>query len=244
MGTTEQWVGANDSGEQALQDLDAARLFRSVESPTWSVWRLPFEPDVDRFEERARRVSASGSSSPMLFLWIQDSDFAAILCVDANGDLSRAVLRAEAADAYLEGRAFLNRTADQGNDLITLLAAWSASGPHSVDSEVLRAGLHPESPSVDDDVLGLLETLGLGAPSTEPAAEEGLVMALQGKMLVGGRELDMHDLPYFMGMGRDAQGESFVGVWRRGEAAPPVERFAAGDYVSAHSRVLQLSGIE
>jgi hypothetical protein len=244
MGTTEQWVGAPDSAEQALQDLHAARLFRSVESPTWSVWRLPFEPDVDRFEERARRVSSSGFSSAMLFLWIQDSDFAAILCIDAYGDLSRAVLRAEAADAYLEGRAFLVRTEHPGNDPIARLVAWSASGPHSVDPDDLRAALHPESPSVDDDVLGLLEALGLGASTTEPAAEEGLVMALEGRMQVRGREVDMRDLPYFMGMGHDAQGESFVGVWRRGEAAPPIERFAPGDYVSAISRVLKLSGIE
>jgi len=242
MGTTEQWVAARDSAEQALQDLHADRLFGSIES-AWSVWRVSFEPDVDKFEERARRIWASGSPSAWLFLWLQDSDFAAVLCVDAHGGMSRAVLRADAAGGYKEGRAFLDRIGQQ-DDPIAPLAAWSANGPRELAADDLRAALRPESPVVDDDVLGILGALGLGAPSTEPAAGEGLVMPLEGKTRVGGQEVDMRDLPYLIGTGRDAQGNSFVGVWRRGEAGPPIERFAAGDYRSAHLRVLQLSGIE
>jgi hypothetical protein len=107
MGTTEQWVAAPDSAGPLIERRGATALQVPRGTQGWGVWKLPFEADVGRFEERALGLVVDASTS-MLFVWIQDSDFAAILGVDV-GEVHRAVLRVGAADEYLEGRQFLDR---------------------------------------------------------------------------------------------------------------------------------------
>ena len=178
----------------------------------------------------------------MLFAWIQDSDFAAILAAD-GGEVHRTVLRVEAASDYLEGQQFLDRLDPTEIDSLEGIANWSRTGPRPVEARDLNRALDPDSPVVDDEVLALLHVLGIAVTEARHFDETELVLPFQGKTMVAGREVDTSKLPYLMGIGRDAGGNSFVGIWKRGEQAGPLERFPAGDFASAHARVLQLSEI-
>jgi hypothetical protein len=242
MGTTEQWVAAPDSASPLIERRGATALQVPRGIQGWEVWKLPFEADVGRFEERALGLVEDASTS-MLFVWIQDSDFAAILGVDV-GEVHRAVLRVGAADDYLEGRHFVDRLDPTEIDSLDGIADWSRTGPRPVEARDLNKALDAHSPVVDDEVLALLGVLGIAvteAPHTDPTE---LVLPIEGKAMVAGREVDLSKLPYFLGIGRDADGDSFIGIWKRGDQTQPPERFPAGDFVAAHARLLQLSEID
>jgi len=241
MGTTEQWVAAPDSAAPVLERGGAVALQVPRGTQGWQVWELPFEADVGRFERRALRLVEDASTS-MLFAWIQDSDFAAILAADV-GEVHRTVLRVEAAGDYVEGQQFLDRLDPTEIDSLEGIATWSRRGPRPVEASELNRALDPRSPVVDDEVLALLDVLGIAVTEAPHFDETGLVLSFQGKMMVAGHEVDTSRLPYIMGIGRDAEGNSFVGIWKRGEQTDPLERFPAGDYGSAHARLLQLSEI-
>jgi len=242
MGTTEQWVAAPLAAAPFLERKDATRLDTSVgSSREWATWKLPFESDVDRYEKRALGLVRE-SSYPMLFAWIQDSDFAAIMCADARGTVGRTVLHPEAAAMYAEGQLFLNRDAGDEN-WPRGISDWSQAGPGQVEESALIEAVATRSPVVDDEVLALLSALGIESPTSSPRAAE-LVMPLEGKIRVGNREIDTSKLPYVMGSGRDASGNRFVGIWKRGESGPAIERFPEGAHVSAHARLIELSQID
>jgi hypothetical protein len=207
----------------------------------WQLWKLPFEADVDTFERRALGLVGDASTS-MLFVWIQDSDFAAILAADV-GEVHRTVLRVEAAGDYLEGRQFLDRLDPTEMSSLEGIASWSRTGPRPVEAKDLNRVLNPHSPVVDDEVLALLDALGVAVTEAPHFDELELVLPFDGKTMVAGREVDTSKLSYLMGIGRDADGNSFVGIWKRGERKQPLERFPAGGYASAHVRLVELSGI-
>ena len=127
MGTTEQWVAAPESAGPIIERGGATALQVTRGTHGWEVWKLPFEADVGTFEERALRLVGDASTS-MLVVWIQDSDFAAILGAD-GGEIHRAVLRVGAAGDYLEGRQFLDRLDSIELDSLDGIADWSRIGP-------------------------------------------------------------------------------------------------------------------
>jgi hypothetical protein len=242
MGTTEQWVAAPESAGPLIERRGATALQVPRGTQGWEVWKLPFEADVGTFEERALGLVGDASTS-MLFVWIQDSDFAAILGVDV-GEVHRAVLRVGAADDYLEGRQFLDRLDPTEIDSLDGIANWSRTGPRPIEARDLNKALEAHSPVVDDEVLALLDILGIAVTEAPRTDATELVLPIEGKAMVAGREVDLSKLPYFLGIGRDAQGDSFVGIWNRGDQSQPPERFPAGDYATAHARLLQLSEID
>ena len=93
-------------------------------------------------------------------------------------------------------------------------------------------------------MLALLDVLGIAMTEAPHTDATELVLPLDGKVVVAGREVDTSMLPYLMGIGRDENGDRFVGIWNRGDQTQPPERFPAGDYASAHARLLQLSEID
>jgi hypothetical protein len=242
MGTTEQWVAAPDYAGPLIERGGATLLQVPRGTEGWEVWKLPFEADVGRFEERALRLVGDASTS-MLFVWIQDSDFAAILGVDV-GEVHRAVLRVGAAGDYLEGRQFLDRLDPTELDSLDGIANWSNTGPRPVEARDLNRALDAHSPVVDEEVVALLDVLGIAVMEAPHTAATELVLPIEGKAMVAGREVDLSKLSFFLGIGRDADGNSFVGIWKRGDQTQPPERFPAGDYSSAHARLLQLSEID
>jgi len=241
MGTTEQWVAAPNSAGPILERGGATALHVPRGTHGWQVWQLPFEADVGRFEERALGL-VGDASTPMLFVWIQDSDFAGILAADV-GEVHRTVLRLEAAGLYREGQQFLDRLDATDIDSLEGIANWSRTGPRPVEEGDLNGALDHSSPVVDDEVLALLEVLGIAVTDAPNSDETELLLPFEGKTMVAGREMGTSKLPYFMGSGRDADGNSFVGIWKRGGKTRPLERFPAGDYAAAHARVLELSEI-
>lgn len=242
MGTTEQWVAAPESAGPLIERGGATALQVPRGTQGWEVWKLPFEAHVDGFEERALRLVVDATTS-MLFVWIQDSDFAAILGADV-GEVHRAVLRVGAAGDYLEGRQFLDRLDPTELDSLDGIANWSRTGPRPVEARDLNKALEPRSPVVDDDVLALLDVLGIASTEAPDTDASELVLPLDGKVMVAGHEVDTSKLPYLMGIGRDENGDRFVGIWKRGDQTQPPERFPAGDWASAHARLLQLSEID
>src|SRR4029450_10102692 len=147
MGTTEQWVAAPDSAGPLIERRGATVLRVPRATQGWQVWKLPFEADVGRFQERALGLVGDASTS-MLFVWIQDSDFAAILGVDV-GEVHRAVLRVGAADDYLEGRRVRGRRNVTEIDSFDGIANWSRTGPRPVEARDLNEALDANSPVVD-----------------------------------------------------------------------------------------------
>jgi hypothetical protein len=242
MGTTEQWVVAPEDSTPALVTRHAVRL-TSVHDPhrKWAVWRLPFEQDVGRFERRlASLVSETGFAA--MSVWIQDSDFALILCCMSRGTLARAIVQPDAADSYAEAHAFVARMPEGSDASVRAIAEWSAEGPRQVTQDEIEEAVTRPSPVVDDAVLALLSLLGLETSTASLSVYDGLRVPFEGKADVGGQKLDLQTLPYFMGSGMDAQGHRFVGIWKRGEPGPPIERFREDAFALAHVRVLQLSG--
>jgi hypothetical protein len=107
----------------------------------------------------------------------------------------------------------------------------------------IEGGLSQPSPVVAHAVLALVSLLGLETSVAGLSVYDGLQLPFEGESDVRGREIDFETLPYFMGSGEDAQGDRFVGIWKRGEPGPPIERFPADAFAPAHVRVLQLSGV-